>query len=293
MKRNVIKMTILCLFMSLFAFNIQASPKGRVTVSFPIVECEFELYKVATIVNDQVVLDKDFKGLNVNIDVTSADSLNAASNVLDGYVKSNHIQYDAINKVNQELNVTFNDLNEGIYLILGNMIKDNDMMYTIMPMLVVVPYTNTNHDMIYDIEMIAKYESVPYEPDKKIDIEVLKVWNDLGCEDQRPKEIKVQLLCDDYIYDEVILNINNNWSYTWSNLENHHVYNVVEVGLNEYRKEIEKNQNLIILKNSMSGSGGDIPQTGQQWILALVLGVLGIVLVGLGVLVGKRENTYE
>ena len=271
-----------------------ATMKGSIEYQFPVDDCVVKVYKIAEI-DDQnkVIYDEDFKGANIALDVTNSNSLNACSNVLQSYIQANQMKADFEMSVKNKV-AYFDNLNKGIYFIDGSIVKSNDQVYKPMCTLVVLPYTNENHQEVYDVVIKGKYEVETYEPDKTISIKVMKVWDDKGNEKNRPKQISVQLLCDDFVYDQVVLNESNDWSYEWKQLENHHVYNIHELDQNAYLKQIEKKENMIVLKNIYTvDQDGDIPQTGQLWIPALVLAFLGVIFVGLGIVVGKSKNSYE
>ena len=71
---------------------------------------------------------------------------------------------------------------------------------------------------VYDIASTAKYQESARD---KIQIHVFKVWEDQNDRlDIRPESVTVALLRGGVIVDRVTLHDGNNWSYTWTDLDN-------------------------------------------------------------------------
>lgn len=137
-----------------------------------------------------------------------------------------------------------------------------------------------------------------------IAIKVLKLWkND---DEKRPENIEIQLLCDDEIYDTVKLNSQNNWNYTWYDLDKSYTWQIVEKAVPDgYTVLVDKLENTYIVTNTYQltdktpsgsskpkpaatpGNGGKVPpeklpQTGQlQWPVP-ILAFLGLMLFVFG-----------
>lgn len=81
-------------------------------------------------------------------------------------------------------------------------------------------------EWVYNTELFCKYDSeiVPNQVVRKVQ----KVWEDDGNEKKRPQSISVQLLENGKVVDTVVLNRDNNWEYTWKNLDGGSVWQVVE-----------------------------------------------------------------
>lgn len=88
-------------------------------------------------------------------------------------------------------------------------------------------------------------------PDGEVSKKVIKIWEDDGYEENRPSEIKVELLADGVVFDTVILNPENNWSYQWTGLDENVNWSVREVELPEnYTSKITVDGNTIIITNT-------------------------------------------
>ena len=101
----------------------------------------------------------------------------------------------------------------------------------------------------------------PDEPDDTISLTVIKEWRgDENAENVVHPNIRVRLLQDGNYYAEVTLS-EGNWSYTWTNLPQNHVYTVVEVDVPEnYTSEVGDNINgTITITNTYDEPDLDIP----------------------------------
>ncbi|GEO57725.1 hypothetical protein LBO01_08540 [Companilactobacillus paralimentarius] len=78
--------------------------------------------------------------------------------------------------------------------------------------------------------------------DNKTNLTVTKTWNDKNNQDKiRPDQVKVQLLADGKnTGDPVILNADNDWSYTWNNLDKNAKYSVKETPVTGYTTEVKQ-----------------------------------------------------
>ena len=74
-------------------------------------------------------------------------------------------------------------------------------------------------------------------PPRKTSVPVKKVWRDLGDMDGfRPRSIKVQLYADGEAFgDPVTLSEENNWEYTWTDLDERKAGNMIEYTVKETR----------------------------------------------------------
>ena len=112
-------------------------------------------------------------------------------------------------------------------------------------------------------------------------VTVNKVWV-LEVAEGRPSYVEVQLYCDNVAYgDVVILNDENSWMYTWSNLDNRYAWTVDEINVpTGFKKTVVQNENVWTITNTMLLE--PIPHTGDllnpTLIIALmVLSCLGII----------------
>ena len=309
----------LCLTLCLLLLPGRAAAADTsLTLSFqpggnPAAGVEFRVYRVA---------DWDGKGgfdwldslekYNINWD----DLENLAA-TLAPYAKD--LQPVQTGKTGQDGKVTFSNLGTGVFLVMGDRYVVGQYTYTPKPVLISLPSEGKNH-----VSANVKYEEDSNSPGgSETTVEVQKVWVDKDHQDQRPKEVVVQLLKDGKVYDTVTLNADNNWRHTWTGLSKDAVWQVVEQSVPDgYTVSISKDGIIITIINtyttpdqpdnpdnpdnpnnpgnpsnpgSSGGSSGSkkpaLPQTGQLWwpVPVLAVGGMGCFLAGWV----KNRRDYE
>lgn len=198
----------------------------------------------------------------------------------------------------------FTDIPMGLYLVTGSSIQKDGYVYTTSPFFVMLPEQDLNSNT-WNYHIVAK--SKPQQNPVLDDFEVIKEWADACHEEQRPKSITIQLLCDGEAYGEPItLPDNGSWSYTWHNLDTNHYWTVKEMPVDGYKTEEPRRVgNTFIVTNtcnkpSTSGSPGNpgkpsnskLPQTGQLWWPVPVLIAVGLLFIVIG-LIRRRGISHE
>lgn len=79
---------------------------------------------------------------------------------------------------------------------------------------------------------------------------VHKVWEDNGYP-ERPVEIKVNLLKDGEVSEEIVLSEENAWTYTWDKLDDRYSWTVEEIIPEGYEAEYKIEDNNIFITNKM------------------------------------------
>ena len=138
--------------------------------------------------------------------------------------------------------------------------------------------------------VITNTYTPPYTPPEPVDRTVIKVWKNDGAHlEERPTEVQAALLCNGEVYEVVVLNEENGWTYCWTGLDGEMEWTVEEYTvLDKYSSSVTQDGSTFIITNTYS----DIPQTGQLWWpvpMLLALG-LGMIVVGL---VRRRGAEYE
>ena len=172
--------------------------------------------------------------------------------------------------------------------------------YTLLPYLITVPGRDVDGRWIYQVVVdLAKFEQ---ETDSDL-YKVIKIWRDKGYENNRPKEVTVELLKDGKIVDTQVLNEKNNWRYTWNDLEAGHEWKVIEKDVPEYYTmscTLYGKAYIIIntYKNPDVPGTPDtpntpeklsLPQTGQLWWPVPVMAGLGLLAFMIG-WIRRRES---
>lgn len=219
----------------------------RLSLSFqegetPVVGAPFRLYLLATSdENGNMTATEQFSGYPVDLKNNDPDYWEVLATTLQGYIlRDNLVPVDQ--GVTDETGIvtfptTETKLVPGLYLILGEHFVQDGIAFTCDPLVHQLPMIRDNQ-WTYEMNIYTKHTSVPVEDEKPISRKVLKVWEDEGFEDFRPVSINVQLLCDGQIYDTVTLSEENNWRHTWEELEDGHVWSVVEADSKGYHVEI-------------------------------------------------------
>lgn len=269
---------------------------------------EFRLYHVADVVGSHLEWTEKYADYQLKLDQTDDESFDALPLTLSQYIKrdSDTKKPDAVISTGVDGKAVFGNLNRGVYLITGDSYRSGDYRYDVVPSLVILPYLKNGSSLWqWSAALEMKHESVrvswPYSPSelseepKKTSVHVIKSWNDEGHETERPLSVQVQLMNGNRVEETVTLNSQNNWRYTWTGLDVAAQWYVIEQTVpSSYRVEVEQEGATFHITNYRMPSMTDpdapqedesnvphevnpkLPQTGQQWLLVIVLSVGGI-----------------
>lgn len=191
-------------------------------------------------------------------------------------------------------------LTPGLYLVRGNRHTQGNFYYEAAPFMVMLPALDKENNVwMYDVTANIKFDSdeIPSEPEL-ITRKVVKIWKDNGHEKERPQEVVVQLLRNDEVYDTVTLNAENNWRYSWNDLDSDCRWTVVEKELKDYNVKVTQEGSTFIVINTYDEnvptepSNPDLPQTGQLWWPVLLLTAVGLLFLIIG-LIRHRDSVEE
>ena len=272
----------------------------------PIVGADFSIYHIASVdASGELTPTQIVRDYNIDLSDPSESDWLMITSTLEGYLLRDDVPPTDYGTTDENGRLVFpnhaDHLEPGLYLVMGARHEQDGYVYEMQSFLVMLPTLDEVNDVwIYDVLVRPKYIKEPIPGDDTEKIKVLKIWNDEGNEHERPDEIVIQLLCDGEVYDTVILNKENGWSYTWENLEPGHQWLVVEVTPDGYTVVVSKTGITYTVTNSWDGPPPppteppppDLPQTGQlNWpIPVLVLAGLFLILIGL---LRRRGSEYE
>lgn len=269
MKRIVcfVFLTLLCclLPMTLFA----DSDFMNLDVNCPVSNMQVSLYRVA---DEDYNLVDSFSHYSIDL----KQDVQGAANALENRILMDGIEADACVTSDSVGNASFSGLESGIYLVVGKEVFQDGVFY--MPQVSLVSLSgNLSVDLKYEMS------------DKPSRIHVLKVWKKDN-KKSRPKSIEVCLLrSDGIVVDRVVLNSDNQWSYTWDNLSTSYTYRVMETSVpSGYKESCTREKDTIVLTNTGSDKyrvekkDEVLPNSGQLWWPVPVLLFVGLVLFGLG-----------
>lgn len=260
-------LTLLCCFLPMTLFA--DSDFMNLDVSCPASNMQVSLYRVAD-VNYNLVDAFSRYSIDLKQDVQGA------ANALENRILMDGIEADACVTSDSVGNASFSGLESGIYLVVGKEVFQDGVFY--MPQVSLVSLSgNLSVDLKYEMS------------DKPSRIHVLKVWKKDN-KKSRPKSIEVCLLrSDGIVVDRVVLNSDNQWSYTWDNLSTSYTYSVMETSVpSGYKESCTREKDTIVLTNTGSDKyrvekkDEVLPNSGQLWWPVPVLLFVGLVLFGLG-----------
>lgn len=201
----------------------------------PISDAAFCLYLAAeldeqsgyTITNDFDDYKVDLSHLNWG----EAGRLTSLASTLSAYVSRDGAEPLRSGITDAKGQLTFEDLVPGLYLVTGDQTTaspdgETEWVFTPQPILLPIPYPSGAGIEGHHMDIEVKYECTPPPTDDDlVNISVAKVWK--GSEES-PDSVTAQLLLDGTVSDEVVLNADNDWQYTWEDLSADGVWQVVE-----------------------------------------------------------------
>ena len=245
---------------------------------------EFRIYRVAD-VSDTVryTLTETFEKYQISLEGLDSSGWRAAAETLSAYIARDSIAPEMTEITDQTGYAEFGSLNTGLYLVEGNPYKANGYTYWPESCLVSLPALDEEEDeWVYNVNAVCKYEKVP-ESQGTVSKKVIKIWED-GNESVRPEEVGVQLLRDGVVIDTVKLNKENNWQYTWTDLDDQGRWQITEYRIPErYTVSVVREGTCFIMTNTLQASnpaGRDevLPQTGVLWWPVSLLAGTGMIL---------------
>ena len=254
---------------------------------FPMKDMELRLYKVADM--DATVrfsVDKtDFKDLKIDWADFSLDNDKAKENweklttTLAGYVTADLADqakdtaytakyHPATAKVDDKGVVKFENLDCGLYLLMGSALKDGRYTYTPKSTLLTLPNLEQTTEKDPNGEEIVVSENWEHNVKANgkwdrsyksggggtnyISLSVLKQWEDDSSE-TRPGSVTVRLMKDGKEYDEVTLTAAKGWKHTWNNLDKNAEWTLAEVDVpDDYTVLVDREGNTFVVTNTGS-----------------------------------------
>ncbi len=165
----------------------------------------------------------DFARYPVSLKDTSESALRDAAETLESYAISYDLEYVDIGTTDSTGRVKFDKLPRGLYLLSGSHTVVEDTTYFYSAFLIEVPSAGTDE---LDLLAYPKSDAMNWTEETHT---LKKIWlHDEEMTMLRPPSITVQIHCDGELYETVVLNEANNWTYQWQTTEIHK-WNVIEV----------------------------------------------------------------
>lgn len=265
---------------------------------------EFRLYRVADVSETaRFTLTGDFAEYPVIVNDLDSSGWRALAQTLNGYAERDGLRPLKTVETGTDGTARFSRLEAGLYLAVGDRCREGDMVYTPEPFLVSLPgLDEQTGEWIYDAAAECKYDK---ETGAALNRKVLKVWKDEGNEEERPREIRVQLLRDGEVYDTAALNEDNNWRYSWTGLDPDYQWLITEYETPKgYTVSVGREGAAFVMTNTYTeespeepAPGGNVPtdgtklpQTGMLWWPVPLLAGAGVLLFLAGWSVRRHER---
>lgn len=242
----------------------------------------FRIYCIADGGANEYEMTEAFKEKRASveaIDRNNAEDAEEFAEALAEFIAENDIAPEMSGSTDKDGKLSFTGLSDGLYLVLGDDLTKNGVIFTAQPILLWLPCADPDGGIDYDPVCSPKHyktpESVP------VDITVEKIWVDDG---DHPSLVTVQLLRDGEVFDEVTLNEQNSWKYIWEKLESEHDWQITEINIPEgYTASVTRNGAAFTVTNTQK-----LPQTGQLWWPVPILLGSGVVLLTVGLICRKH-----
>lgn len=226
--------------------------------------------------------------------ITSQREWQDAANTFASYITAQQIQPSKTVLTDRTGKVSFQELQTGIYLVMGVTAEKNNAVYKFENFCVFLPRPQSDGTYDYDLEAKPK-SSVTQKPEKPEETKyrVVKLWKDTGIRNQRPKSVTVSILKNGRVQETVLLNADNDWTYSWSAPAGKDVWAVVEKDVpDSYTVVIRESGNIFTITNFRPAPEGQPPKTGdtfalRQWLT--VMSLSGMLLIAIGIL-QKRKH---
>ncbi|MCI7733518.1 MAG: Cna B-type domain-containing protein [Dysosmobacter sp.] len=233
---------------------------------------EFSLYRVAEVSGSAAFrLTGDFAGYRVSLDQPSSAAWRALAETLASYAARDNLKPLDSGRTGSDGSLRFPNqqttLLPGLYLVVGERHTSGNYTYTPSPFLICLPNLNEATDQwVYDETVDPKYTGDKDDDrDDTVSRKVLKVWEDDGNEEERPKTITVQLLRNGRVWDTVTLSEKNNWRYLWTGLDADDTWRVVEETVPEgYTVSISREGITFVVTNTYRPDVPDTPEPPDQ-----------------------------
>ena len=261
---------------------VDFNKKGTITIELiestdntKVSDAEITIYKLAnaTEVDNNLSFKyiDELKDCNVNI-----TDLKEVTTELNDCIKDKVLpSYNLITDTNGT--VKFNNLDLGLYLVKEKKVPDKYSSFD--PFLLMIPMQIDN-SWTYDIVSNPKTDII-----KLIDIIVKKEWNN-DTSSKLPESVTIELLKDNEVIDTIKLSKENNWTYTWENIEKSDKYTVREIDIPVgYTPTYKNYEYTFIVTNTNT-----LIKTGTNTMFIELSLLLGLILITIGIIYNKKAH---
>lgn len=267
-------------------------------------DIEINIYRIATAKDDgsfEMLEPYDKYQVQLN-GITSQAEWGEVAATLNAYVQADSVAPYKMERTDTEGRAEFRGLEEGLYLVAGVCTASDTTSYTFYDFMISLP-AREGDAVNYNVSAKPKSGT-----DKITDTEkkytITKLWRD-GASDNRPTSVTVDILKNGRVHNTVVLNQNNNWSYTFT-ADTHNVWSVAErnVPPGYTVKVTEKQTSFTVINtldsnesvNNRPGNNQGAPQTGDTFpmkLYMLIFCISGLLMVVLGIGIRRKHNAHR
>ncbi len=186
-----------------------------------------------------------FAELPVEFNAESSAELTNIARTLETYVRVNKIKPLKSGESDENGELLFDDLNNGLYLFVGQSIKLGVKTYVPASFIAEITPSSDSEVIVkpkYSAYLVAAGEDWHYS--------VKKVWTNGG--KRIPDHIIADIYCDGELYETVELGDDNNWSYEWDT-DDFYIWDVVERDVPDGFKVVYRsNESQYVIVNTLS-----------------------------------------
>ncbi len=173
----------------------------------------WSVFRIGSLNGGKIVLEGEFASYPVDMSDLSAASLADAASTLKEYAFTYKLKPYAKEKTGKDGTVTFDALEDGVYLLAAKNHKSGDKTYLPTPAIIEVNSAQSQELTIY-----PKISSIRTLADEFERFNVRKVWEKYEGMLVKPTEIVVDIYRDYEFYETVTLTADNDWNYSWEEL---------------------------------------------------------------------------
>lgn len=207
----------------LFGFNClcsAASAEGTVTMTIVCEErgksvkgMSWSVFRIGSYDGEKIDLEGEFTKYPVDMSDLSSSGLADAASTLKAYAFTYKVEPNGKGTTQSDGTVTFDGLEDGVYLVAANKSKAGDITYIPAPAIVFIdPEQNV------DFTVYPKITSIRTLADEFERLSLRKIWEKYDGMIEKPTEIVVDIYRDYELYETVTLSADKDWNYSWEEL---------------------------------------------------------------------------
>ena len=251
-----------------------------------------QIFHIATVSSDfRYTLKEDIAATNLTVNgVSSTSEWDAMRTTLESYITANNLCADYKQRTDNTGSARLEYLTPGLYFIMPIQCAADGTYYYFDSTLVALPGLGNDGLWIYDVTVAPKpVIDIPTGDDEEY--RVVKLWIDNGNQEKRPTNIEVDIICNGKVVKTVVLSAENNWSFSWTAVDNGAVWQVSEKNVPEgYVMTVEDHTTSFTIINTIPGipEPPEMGDTSNIGLYLMLLCVSGMLLVVLGI-TAKRD----